>query len=163
MNRHNLELYHAETNNVNGEHLKFTATMQLATAQENGMFNVVSKAAYGCTIDPDSAAAAWSEKEKEFETSGLTPKPSVIINPPIVKEAKVNFECKLNQIVQIGDEEPGGGFIVIGTIIMFHIDDKIYEDGKLNLEKLRPIGRLSGNSYIRSTDQFDIIRKIKPK
>ena len=99
----------------------------------------------------------------EFEISGLSPSPCQKITPPFVKEAKVSFECKLNQIVQIGEKEPGAGFIVIGTIILFHIDDEIYENGKINLEKLKPIGRLSGNNYTRTTDQFEIIRKIKPK
>ena len=99
----------------------------------------------------------------EFEISGQSPSPSQKITPPFVKEAKVSFECKLNQIVQIGEKEPGAGFIVIGTIILFHIDDEIYENGKINLEKLKPIGRLSGNNYTRTTDQFEIIRKIKPK
>ncbi|SVC84900.1 uncharacterized protein METZ01_LOCUS337754, partial [marine metagenome] len=57
----------------------------------------------------------------------------------------------------------GSGFIVIGTIVLFHIADDVYEDGKINLEKLRPVGRLAGNNYIRTSDQFEIVRKIKPE
>ena len=69
---------------------------------------------------------------------------------------------KLNQIVPVGNEGPGGGFVIIGTIVLFHIDDDVYEDGYINLEKLRPIGRLAGNMYTRTTDKLEIIRKIKP-
>ena len=69
---------------------------------------------------------------------------------------------KLNQIVEIGDGTAGSGFIVIGTIVLFHIDDDIYEDGHINLEKLNPIGRLAGNWYTNINDKFEIVRKIKP-
>ena len=99
----------------------------------------------------------------EFDVSGLTPEPCHKITPPKISEAKVSFECKLNQIIPVGNEGPGGGFVVIGTIVLFHIDDDVYEDGYINLEKLRPIGRLAGNKYTRTTDQFEIIRKIKPE
>lgn len=99
----------------------------------------------------------------EFEVSGLTPSPCQKIKPPLVKEAQVSYECKLNRIIPIGDESPGSGFIVIGTIVLFHIADDVYEDGKINLEKLRPVGRLAGNNYIRTSDQFEIVRKIKPE
>ena len=99
----------------------------------------------------------------EFDVSGLTPSSCQKIKPPLVKEAQVSYECKLNRIIPIGDESPGSGFIVIGTIVLFHIADDVYENGKINLEKLRPVGRLAGNNYIRTSDQFEIVRKIKPE
>lgn len=99
----------------------------------------------------------------EFDISGLTPDPCQIIAPPRVKEAKISFECKLNQIIPVGNEGPGGGFVVIGTVVLFHVDDDVYENGHILIEKLRPMGRMAGNKYIRPTDQFEIIRKIKPE
>jgi len=98
----------------------------------------------------------------EFTISGLNPLPSEKIISPRLKESKISFECKLNQIVEIGDDKAGSGFIVIGTVILFHIDDSIIIDGKINIEKLNPIGRLAGNWYTRPTDNFRIQRKIKP-
>jgi flavin reductase (DIM6/NTAB) family NADH-FMN oxidoreductase RutF len=109
-----------------------------------------------------STSTDFEPEVNEFEISGLTPEPCQKIAPPKVAEAKISFECKLNQIVPVGNEGPGGGFVVIGTIVLFHIDDDVYEDGYINLEKLRPIGRLAGNMYTRTTDKLEIIRKIKP-
>ena len=71
-------------------------------------------------------------------------------------ESKINLECKLNQIIEIGNGEIGSGFLVIGTIVLFHIDDSIYEEGKINLDKLMPIGRLAGNSYSKQLNRFEI-------
>ena len=98
----------------------------------------------------------------EFEISGLTPTNSQKIKPPRVEEAKISFECKLNQIVEIGDGTAGSGFVVIGTIVLFHIDDGIYDNGRILTDKLEPLGRLAGNWYTRSTDTLKIDRKVKP-
>jgi len=108
-----------------------------------------------CSTDFDSDV-------DEFDVSKLTPVPSQKVSPPRVGESKVSFECKLNQIIEIGDGTAGSGFVVIGTIILFHIDEDIYENGRINLEKLQAVGRIAGNGYVRTTDTFDIIRKIKP-
>ena len=103
------------------------------------------------------------EKEvDEYCKSGLSPLSSKKIKPPIVSESKISLECILNQIVQIGKEDAGSGFIVIGTIVLFHIDDEVYDNGRIILDKLQPLGRVAGNGYVRSTDTFDIVRTIKP-
>ena len=98
----------------------------------------------------------------EYSKSGLSPLPSRKIKPPIVSESKISLECILNQIVQIGKEDAGSGFIVIGTIVLFHIDDEVYDNGRIILDKLQPLGRVAGNGYVRSTNAFDIVRTIKP-
>ncbi len=98
----------------------------------------------------------------EFEISGLTPTNSQKIKSPRVGEAKISFECKLNQIVEIGDGTAGSGFLVIGTIVLFHIDDDVYDNGRILLDKLQPLGRLAGNWYTRTTDTLKIDRKVKP-
>ena len=98
----------------------------------------------------------------EFDSSKLIKISSKKVKPPIVKQSKVSFECSLTRIVQIGKHEAGGGFIVIGEIILFHIDDKVYNKGHLDLDKLNPVGRLAGDWYTRSRDNFKVIRKIKP-
>ena len=99
----------------------------------------------------------------EFEVSGLTPQPSNKVSPPRLLESKISFECELNQIVEIGETGPGSGFIVIGTVVLFHIDDDVYDDGRILLDKLEPLGRLAGNWYTRPSDTLKIIRKVKPK
>jgi len=98
----------------------------------------------------------------EFEISGLNTADSQKINPPRVEEAKISFECKLNQIVEIGDGSAGSGFVVIGTIVLFHIDDDIYDNGRILLNQLEPLGRIAGNWYTRITDTLKIVRKVKP-
>ena len=114
-------------------------------------------------VEPMVECATDYDKEiDEFKISNLTPIDSDKISSPRVKESKVSYECELNTIVEIGKAEPGAGFVVIGTIVMFHIQDDVYNDGRIDLKALNPIGRLAGNSYTRVSDNFEVIRKIKP-
>lgn len=94
----------------------------------------------------------------EFEMSGLTPQPSITVNPPRVAESPVHFECKVATIFDFGDQ-PGSGSVVIGRVIHIHVRDNVLiEADKIDLDKLRPIGRLAGSGYCRVTDLFQMIR-----
>ena len=94
----------------------------------------------------------------EFDYAGLTLAPSVVVKPPRVAESPIHFECKLREIIEIGSE-PGGGSIVIGTIVHIHADDGVMIGGdKINLAALKPIGRLMGSGYCRVTDIIELER-----
>jgi flavin reductase (DIM6/NTAB) family NADH-FMN oxidoreductase RutF len=109
-------------------------------------------------------ATEYPSDVSEFEASGLTPIPCENIDVMRVGESKISFECELNQIIDIGDGSLGSGSLVLGTIVLFHIADELYEQGRIDLEALQPIGRLAGaNGYCRTTDRFEIQRKVKPE
>lgn len=94
----------------------------------------------------------------EFDYAGLTLAPSVVVKPPRVAESPIHFECKLREIIEIGNE-PGGGSIVIGAIVHIHADDGVMiGEDKINLTALKPIGRLMGSGYCRVTDLIEIER-----
>ena len=93
----------------------------------------------------------------EFRESGLTPIESDLVKPPRVKESLVNMECKLLQVVHVSSK-PLGGSLVIGEILRFHIRDDLFNDYRIDPDKLHPIGRMAGSTYIRTTDRFDLIR-----
>ena len=94
----------------------------------------------------------------EFEYSGLTPQPSATVRPPRVAESPLHFECKVATILDIGDQ-PGSGSVVIGRVIHIHVSqDVLLGSDKIDLEKLKPIGRLAGSDYCRVTDLFQMIR-----
>jgi flavin reductase (DIM6/NTAB) family NADH-FMN oxidoreductase RutF len=134
----------------------------LINIRDNNQFviNIVSESfaeqMVMCSTDFDSDV-------DEFEISGLNPVPSNKISPPRLLESKISYECELNQIVEIGEGDAGSGFIVIGTIVLFHIDDDVYDNGHILLDRLEPLGRLAGNQYTRPNNNLEIIRKVKPK
>jgi len=87
----------------------------------------------------------------EFEKSGFTPVKSEIIKPFCVKESPVNFECKVNQIISLG-EEGGAGNLVICEILKIHINEEILDDeNNIDPLKLNALSRLGGNWYGKTT------------
>jgi flavin reductase (DIM6/NTAB) family NADH-FMN oxidoreductase RutF len=95
----------------------------------------------------------------EFEIAGLTAIKSELVKPPRVKESPINLECKLYQVVYIGDGSAGSGAFVIGEIIVYHIDDAIYDDGKIDTALLKPVARLAGKDYTTLGRCFSMARK----
>lgn len=96
----------------------------------------------------------------EFEYAGLEAAPSTLVQPPRVAASPVAMECKVSQIVQIGDGAPGSGHIVIGEVLCMHLDDAILtENHRVNLDKYHPIGRMSGPRYTRTREIFELYRE----
>ncbi len=96
----------------------------------------------------------------EFALSGLTPVGSDLVKPPRVKEARISMECKLHQIIPVSDR-PLGASIVLGEILRFHIQDELFDNFKIDPDRLRAVGRMGGPTYTRTRDRFDLERPKK--
>jgi flavin reductase (DIM6/NTAB) family NADH-FMN oxidoreductase RutF len=96
-----------------------------------------------------------SARVDQFEASGLTPIPSDVVTPPRVKESRINVECRLVQVVHVS-AKPLGGSLVLGEVVRFHIDDALFENYRIDPDKLRPVGRMGGPTYTRTTDRFNL-------
>jgi flavin reductase (DIM6/NTAB) family NADH-FMN oxidoreductase RutF len=97
--------------------------------------------------------------ESEFELAGLTPIESILVLPPRVKECKITMECEMVHHYKLENSKTGGATIVIGKIVLFHIDKSVLLDNyKINLETYKPIARLAGSNYSKLGDIFSIKR-----
>ena len=98
----------------------------------------------------------------EFLKSGFTKEKAIHVQPPMVKEAKVKLECKVNEIKPLG-EEGGAGNLVIAEVICMHIDESILtEDGKMiDQRKLHQIARLGGDWY-SVVNENNLFKVTKP-
>ena len=99
--------------------------------------------------------------QSEFEWAGVTPLPSQKVRVPRVAESPISFECKLQQMVVVS-EEVGGGAAIFGEVVCIHVRDDLWENGRINLERYKPIGRLAGAGYTRVNDLFDMQRLPPP-
>jgi len=97
--------------------------------------------------------------ESEFEHAGLTPIASEKVKPPRVKESPITLECELVHHYNLEDHKNGGATIMIGRIVMFHIDeDVLLDDFKINMETYKPVSRLAGAYYSKIGELFSIKR-----
>jgi flavin reductase (DIM6/NTAB) family NADH-FMN oxidoreductase RutF len=105
----------------------------------------------------NACSAEVSPEIDEFDLSGLTRLPSELVKPPRVAESHVQMECRLRQVVAVSDK-PGGGYLVLGEVLVFHVDEAVLDGDKIDPARLRAIGRMGGPTYVRTTDRFDLTR-----
>lgn len=85
----------------------------------------------------------------EFIKAGFTSEAATIVRPPMVKEAKIKLECKVNEVKSLG-ENGGAGQLVIAEVLCMHVDETILgDDGKIDQQKLQLVARLGGDWYCK--------------
>ncbi|HSD13110.1 MAG TPA: flavin reductase family protein [Flavobacterium sp.] len=95
----------------------------------------------------------------EFELAGVTPAPSLKVKAPRVKESPINMECDLVHHYTLEDNKHGGATIIVGRVVMFHIDESVLlDDFKINMETYKPVARLAGSNYSKLGEIFSIKR-----
>jgi flavin reductase (DIM6/NTAB) family NADH-FMN oxidoreductase RutF len=91
----------------------------------------------------------------ELAAAGLTKLPSDLVAPPRVAEAPVAMECRLDRILELGR---AGTAVIIGEILLWHVSDDVLVNGRIDVERLDAIGRMSGSAYTRTRDRFEMPR-----
>jgi flavin reductase (DIM6/NTAB) family NADH-FMN oxidoreductase RutF len=86
----------------------------------------------------------------EFEKAGLTPASCEVVAPPRVKEAAVSMECVLERVLKLGTDH-----LVIGRMVRFHVREELYENGRIDVASLQPLGRLAG-TYTKVETIFEL-------
>jgi flavin reductase (DIM6/NTAB) family NADH-FMN oxidoreductase RutF len=96
--------------------------------------------------------------QNEADFAGLTLEKSTKMRPPRVSESPVHLECRVCQIMSIGDG-PIAANLVIGEVLLIHVADSVLDaSGAVDPRKLRTIARLGGDYYCRSTELFEMVR-----
>lgn len=146
--------------------LMFSANYSTARQSlKDTLQNILASGEFVVNIVNEAVAAAmnltsgeYGPDVDEFDLARLTPAPSTVVRPPRVAESPVNFECELHRAVPIG-EGPGHSTVVIGLIKHMHIrDDLIDPQGRIDIRRLQPIGRLAGSEYCYVRDIFEMQR-----
>ncbi|MFM1946624.1 MAG: hypothetical protein RL207_907 [Bacteroidota bacterium] len=108
------------------------------------------------------ASSPYSPGISEFEKSGLTPIPSETIKPFRVAEAPVQFECRVNEVKELG-HEGGAGNLIICEVLRMHVrEDLIDEKGLIDQHKIDLVSRMGGDWYVRADEKsmFEIKKPI---
>jgi flavin reductase (DIM6/NTAB) family NADH-FMN oxidoreductase RutF len=99
----------------------------------------------------------------EFDVAGLTRADSRLVKVPRVAESPVNFECRLTQLIQLqgADGEMVDTWLVLGEVVMVHIDPALIKDGVYDTVAGRPImraGRMGDYFEITPDNHFEMVR-----
>lgn len=121
----------------------------LHNIEETGevVINVVS---YSIVRQMVVASVSFPPGVSEFEKSGLTPMASDLVKPFRIKESPVHMECKVREIIKLGDEG-GAGNLILCDVVRMHIDEKVLDGNRINPHKIDLMGRMGRAYYTRAS------------
>ncbi|MGP5309183.1 flavin reductase family protein [Vreelandella alkaliphila] len=105
----------------------------------------------------NTTSASVPPEQDEFLLAGLEKAEMPGISVPRIAGAPVAFGCKLRDLIRFGDQ-PLAGSLVLAEIVAIHIDDAIWDGRHINMDVLKPVGRLAGSDYVRISDRFVLER-----
>ena len=114
---------------------------------------VINMVTYDMVQQTSLASCEFPKGVSEFIKAGFTAIPATLVKPPMVKESKVQLECKVLEVKPLGTEG-GAGNLVICEVLMMHIDDGLLDDNKkLDQRKINHVARLGGDWYCQVNEQ----------
>lgn len=111
---------------------------------------VINLVSYSMVQQASLASVEFPKGVNEFKKSGLTEIPSQLVKPPRVGESPASFECKVNQIIPLGDKG-GAGNLILCEILLIHFKEEIFDAaGKIDPNKIDAVARMGGDYYCRA-------------
>jgi flavin reductase (DIM6/NTAB) family NADH-FMN oxidoreductase RutF len=90
----------------------------------------------------------------EFELAGLTAIAADHVRAPLVAEAPVAIECRLDQVVEVGN-----GRVIIGECVAFHVAERLWDErDRVDPALLDAVARMGGSTYATTRDRFELRR-----
>lgn len=135
-------------------------TLQNIEATGEFVVNVATEALLEAV---NASSADYAPGVSEIERLGLTPVPAAKVRPPRIAESPVHLECKLSQVIVLGDDPQVG--LVIGEVVHFHAKSEVL-DAATSLPdavRLKPLARLGGTQYGTLGQVFSRARPGSPE
>ena len=114
---------------------------------------VINIVTYDMVQQTSLASCEFPKGMDEFIKAGFTAIPATLVKPPMVKESKINLECKVLEVKVLGTEG-GAGNLVICEVLRMHINDSLLDENKkIDQRKINHVARLGGNWYCQVNEQ----------
>ena len=134
-------------------------TYNNAKAIPEVVINVVN---YNMVHQMSLASSPYAPGVDEFVKAGFTALASHKVAPFRVAEAPVQFECKVQQIIELG-QEGGAGNLIICEVLQMHIHERhLNEHGLIDQQKIDLVARMGADWYCRANtaSMFEIKKPI---
>lgn len=110
---------------------------------------VINVVTYDMVHQMSLTSSPYPSSVDEFVKAGFIPVPSETVRPMRVKESPVQFECKIIEIKELGNQG-GAGNLIICEVTRMHIREDLLVNGKIDQTKIDLVARMGGNWYCRA-------------
>lgn len=111
---------------------------------------VINIVTYEMVHQMSLSSTEYPDGVNEFVKAGFTMIDSEKINPFRVKESPVQFECKVNQIIKLGNEGGAGNLVICEVLKMYISETILNESNQIDQQKIDLVSRMGGNWYSRA-------------
>ncbi|MGY6562016.1 MAG: flavin reductase family protein [Luteibaculaceae bacterium] len=123
------------------------------------VINIVS---YSMVQQMSLSSTEYAEGVNEFLKAGFSQEDSKTVRPPRVAEAPMALECKVREIIELGDQ-PGAGNLIVCEILHVHVKDEVLDqNGLVDPFKIDLVSRMGGNWYCRANGEaiFEVAKPL---
>ena len=149
---------------VNPPVLCFNPMYTDTAAEKNTLTNireqkefVVNTVSFSHLEEMSKTSHGLEQETDEFEYANIERIDSELIKPSRVASAVVSFECRLNQIIDLG-EELLSGHLILGDVVAIHVQEEAFDNYRINNNTLDAIGRMAGNDYSLTRERVQLSR-----
>jgi flavin reductase (DIM6/NTAB) family NADH-FMN oxidoreductase RutF len=111
---------------------------------------VINAVTYDIVRQMAVASVGYDSDVNEFDKAGLTPVPSDIVKPFRVKESPAHMECKVREIIPLG-EHGGAGHFIVCDVVRMHIAESVLDGDRIDPHKIDLMGRMGRAYYVRAS------------
>lgn len=122
-------------------------TLHNIQANKECVINVVN---YDIVRQMALASVEIPSGDSEYDLTGLTPVASHQVAPKSLKESPVNMECRVREIITLGDQG-GAGHLIICDVLELNISENVIVDGRIDPDKIDLMGRMGRSYYVRAS------------
>ena len=97
-------------------------------------------------------AGTFGAEDDEFAIAGLTAAPATRIDAPLVAESPANLECRVRQIIDLGERSR----VVLGDVVAIHVEERVLDGTRIDHDALGAVGRMAGSSYVGTRARFEL-------
>jgi flavin reductase (DIM6/NTAB) family NADH-FMN oxidoreductase RutF len=125
--------------------------------QQTGEF-VVNLATWPLREAMNATSVSAPREVDEFDYAGLTKLAATEVAPPRVAESPAHLECVHTQTVQLLSDDDEPNTVIFGRVVGIHIDESILVDGRVDMTRLQPLGRLGYLDFVVVNEVFSMER-----
>jgi flavin reductase (DIM6/NTAB) family NADH-FMN oxidoreductase RutF len=123
---------------------------------------VINVVTYDIVQQMSLSSSPYDPSVDEFVKAGFTALESDMVKPKRVAESPVQFECVVNQVIELG-KEGGAGNLVICEVVKIHVDERVLdENGLIDQKKINLVARMGGNWYCHANEasMFEVVKPL---
>lgn len=90
----------------------------------------------------NATATAFGSEVSEFDAAGVQREPSAVVNTPRVRESPVALECRLHNLIPVGNCT-----LVLGQVVHAAISETVLDGDHPRTDLLKPLSRLGRDEW----------------